>query len=103
MNKKIIKKNDKNIKNSKVISYKEKINNQNSLNQIHSKISKILSNSKKDMLKMKKNYSKQFSLNNSPKTKRKESKKENDLKKEILENEKEIEKKKYNKSNRIFK
>ena len=93
MNKKIIKKNDKNIKNSKVISYKEKINNQNSLNQIHSKISKILSNSKKDMLKMKKNYSKQFSLNNSPKTKREESKKENDLKKEILENEKEIEKK----------
>ena len=60
----------------KIISYKEscKCNNMNILNKMQSKITKILNNSKKDIL-LKKNYSKQYILNNSPKTKRDSDKK----------------------------
>ena len=64
-------KTDKNIKKTnskikKIISYKESNSKKNILNKMQLKLSKILNNSKIDIIKIKKNYSKNFSLNNSP-------------------------------------
>ena len=81
----------------KIISYKEscKCNN---MNKMQSKITKILNTSKKDIL-MKKNNSKQYILNNSPKTKRDSEKKLNKEKISTIKNNiKEIEKKILSKS-----